>query len=109
MTKNPGSTDVSQERHYEDAIPHHQVQAGASFDVARWSFDWLQRYVSSLVAGSVPGYSATDVHVAWHVGPHFDLSLTGQDLFRSHHLEWPTSGGNIEIERSVSARVTWHR
>ena len=110
MSRNPGSRDVSQEKHYEGAIPRHQVQAGSSFDVARWSFDWLFRYVSDLPASSVPSYSASDIRVGWRLNSHVELSLVGQDLFDDHHLEWPSgSGANIEIQRSVYGRLTWRK
>ena len=103
MTKDPGGNDVSQERTYEARIPHHQVQAGASVDISRWSADWMFRYVSALPAGPVPAYTASDVRVGWRLNPHVELSVVGQDLFHGHHLEWP----NIGIERSVYARITW--
>ncbi len=107
MSRNPDSTDVSQEKHYEGSTPHHQAQAGASFDVRRWSFDWMTRYVSELTALQVPAYAASDLRVGLRLARGVELSLVGQDLFRTHHLEWPTTDGNIEIERSVYARVTW--
>ncbi len=108
FSRSPGSRDVSQEKHYEQAIPHHQVQAGWSADVSRWSFDYLLRYISELAAGPVPGYAASDVNLTWHATHQLDLSLVGQDLFSDHHLEWFTgSGANIEIRRSAFARVTW--
>ena len=106
MTKDPGGNDVSQERTYERMIPHHQVQAGASVDVSRWSIDWMFRYVSALPAGPVPAYAASDLRVAWQPIPQLELSVVGQDLFRDHHIEWAT-GDTIAIERSVYGRVAW--
>jgi iron complex outermembrane receptor protein len=109
MSRNPGSTDVSQEQHYENAIPHHQVQAGTSFDISRWSIDWLFRYVSELKSPTVPAYTASNVRLGWLATPRLEFSLVGQDLFGAHHLEWPSSGGNVEVQRSVYAAVTWRR
>ena len=110
FSRNPGSRDVSQERHYEQAIPHHQVQAGASFDVRRWSFDYWLRYVSQLAAGPVPAYTASDIRIGWRPTRELELSLVGQDLFDDHHLEWfAGTGVNVEVRRSVFARVTWRR
>jgi len=64
FARNPGSRDVSQEHHYEQAIPHHRVQAGWSADAGRWSFDYMLRCISQLAAGPVPGYAASDVRLA---------------------------------------------
>jgi iron complex outermembrane receptor protein len=109
MSKHRGSRDVSQERHYEGAIPHHQVQAGASFDLSRWSFDYLLRYVSELPASSVPAYAASSVRVGRQFGSGLELAVVGQDLFNDHHLEWPSTGGNVEISRSIYGRFVWRR
>jgi iron complex outermembrane receptor protein len=108
MTRNPGGHDVSQEATYEGRIPHHQLQAGTSFDLARVEVDYLIRYISELQAVKVQGYSASTFRIGWHAAPHFDLALVGQDLFSDHHLEWP-SAPNVEIERSVYGSVTWRR
>ncbi|HZT75332.1 MAG TPA: TonB-dependent receptor [Vicinamibacterales bacterium] len=111
MSRNPGGADVSQEKHYEGAIPHHQVQLGTSFDVGRqWALDWMFRYVSALPAQSVPSYNASDVRIAWRPQPSWELALVVQDLFAAQHLEWPSgAGANIDIGRSVYARVSLKR
>jgi iron complex outermembrane receptor protein len=110
FSRNPGSRDVSQERHYEQAVPHHQVQATWSADAGPLSFDYVVRHISQLVAGPVPAYTASDARIAWRPHPRVELSLVAQDLFDSHHLEWFTGNGvNVEIERSVYGRVTWRR
>jgi iron complex outermembrane receptor protein len=111
MTRNPGGKDVSQERRYEGLIPHHTTQLGSSFDVSKaWSIDWLFRYVSALPAGPVPGYNASTLRLGWAVTPKLELSIVGQDLFASHHLEWPApADGPLEIQRSIYARVVWRQ
>ena len=110
MSRNPGSRDVSQEKHYEGAIPNHQLQAGTSFDVRRWSFDWFFRYISDLPASGVPAYDASDFRIARRFGEGIEIAVVGQDLFDAHHLEWPSgSGPAIQIQRSVYAQITWSR
>jgi len=111
MTKDPGGNDVSQEHRYEGLIPHHMTQFGSSFDLAKaWSLDWLYRHVSALPAGPVPGYGASTLRLGWAVTPRLDLSVVGQDLFASHHLEWPApADAPLEIQRSIYVRVVWHR
>jgi iron complex outermembrane receptor protein len=106
ISRNPGSTDVSQELRYENLVPHHQVQAGTSFNVSRWSVDWLFRYVSQLGPGAVPAYRASDARLGWQMTPRIELALVGQDLFAAHHREWTSPA---EIQRSVYAALTWRR
>ena len=92
MTKNPGSTDVSQENRYEGLIAHHQVQVTSSLDVRPgWSVDWFLRYTSALAAGPIAGYPTSDLRVAWQVSPQWELSVVGQDLLHDHVAEWPGS------------------
>ena len=108
---NPGGQDVSQEQTYEGRIPHHQVQASSSVDVGQWSIDYQFRYVSKLASVKVPGYSASTIRAGWRPDPRLELAVVAQDLFSDHHLEWPSGivGGNIEIQRSIYASLTWRR
>ena len=89
--------------------PNHQVQAGTSFTASRWSFDWMFRHVSELKSPTVPAYSASDLRLGWQMTPRLELAVVGQDLFDAHHLEWPSPGAGVEVERSVYAAVTWRR
>jgi len=111
MSKNPGGNDVSQEQTYEGRIPHHQVQASSSIDMGRWSIDYQFRHISPLASVKVPGYSASTLRAGWRPDPRLELAVVAQDLFDDHHLEWPSggAGGNIEIQRSIYASVTWRR
>ncbi len=111
MSKNPGGKDVSQEQTYEGRIPHHQVQASSSVDVGQWSVDYQFRYVSRLASVAVPGYAASTIRAGWRPDPRLELAVVAQDLFGDHHLEWPSgiAGGNIEIQRSIYASLTWRR
>lgn len=110
LSKQPGSLDGSQERRNEGLSPRHQVQVHSSMDLPRgWSFDAYYRYISKLPAGPVPGYATTNVRVAWQVMPRVEIAVVGQDLHEAHHLEWPTAGGNVEIQRSAYVSVTWRR
>ena len=37
-----------------------------------------------------------------------ELGLLNLDLYRGHHLEWPSgAGGNVEVLRSGYAAATW--
>ena len=111
MTQNPGSQDVSQERRYESLVAHHQVQLGSSWDVrGGWAVDALFRYISSIEAASIPGYSTVNLRVARQIGSQLELAVVGQDLLDDHHAEWPSgSGANVEVRRSIYVRATWQR
>jgi iron complex outermembrane receptor protein len=110
MTRDPGSSDVSQERRYEGLSPHQQVDMQSSFDLPRAiSLDWIFRYVSKLPAGPVPAYATSDVRVAWQVRPELELAVIGRDLHHARHLEWPGEGpsGGVFVRRTVQVSATW--
>jgi iron complex outermembrane receptor protein len=73
-------------------------------------FDQVVRYVSALnyVSGTpvqhIPGYAELDVRVGWHATPHWEFSLTGQNLLHKHHPEFTRIS---EPQRGVYGRVTW--
>lgn len=111
MTRNPGSTDVSQERRDEGSSPRHQVQFVSALDLPRRvSVDWFLRYVSALPVPAVPAYATSTVRVAWQLRPQLELAVVGQNLHDARHLEWPAgAGGDVEIRRSAHVTVTWRR
>jgi iron complex outermembrane receptor protein len=110
LSEQPGSLDGSQERRNEGFSPRHQLQVQTSFDLpGAWSLDGLARYVSDLPAGPVPGYGTFDARLAWQVTPRLELALVGQDLAQAHHVEWPSGGGNIGLQRNAYVKVTWRQ
>jgi iron complex outermembrane receptor protein len=107
MTRNPGSTDVSQERRYEGLSPRHQVELQAAFDLPRGVFaDWLFRYASDLPAGPVPAYATSNVRVAWSPHAGLEIAVVGQDLHESRHLEW---AGGLPVRRRGYISLTWRQ
>lgn len=105
ITRDPGAIDVSQERRYEGITPRHQVQAQASADLPRnVTVDLTLRHASSLAAGPVPAYTTVSLRAGWQISPRVDVSVVGQDVNRSTHLEWP---GGRPIHRSLYAKVTF--
>lgn len=105
LTKDPGSTDVSQERRGEGLTPHHQAELQLSVDAPHGiQVDWMWSYVSRLEAGPVPPYASVNARVAWQVAPQFELALVGNDLFHERHLEWADAR---EIRRAALLSLTW--
>jgi iron complex outermembrane receptor protein len=108
MSRNRGSTDVSQERRYEGLSPRHQLQIQSSLDLpGRIALDWRLRYASDLPAGRVPSYATSNVRLAWPMTPELELAVVGQDLHEPRHVEW--AGSTVEIRRSWYVGFTWRR
>jgi iron complex outermembrane receptor protein len=107
VSRNPGSTDVSQEARYEGITPRHQVQAQVALDLSRRvTADWMVRHASRLAQGPVPAYTTSTVRVGWRLTPALELSLVGDNLNRATHLEWP---GGEPVQRSGYVKLTWRR
>lgn len=106
--KDPGGLDVSQVGSYEGTVAHHQFQLTSSTDIrGGWFVDGAVRRVSALVTGAIPAYTTLNLRVAKQLGDGLEVSLVGQDLIQRHHVEWPSSGGAIALERGAYLRLTW--
>ncbi len=107
LTRTPGGNDVTQERSHEGRTPHHQARLRIALDLpGNVSLDVFARYVSELSDAGIPAYATAGARVGWFVRPHLELAFTGRNLGDSHHREWL---GNVEIERSAFASLTWRR
>ncbi len=92
--------------------PQHQAFLVSQMDFPHHlSLDIGYRFVSRLDAYEVPAYSAFDARLGWRPSPHWEVALTGQNLFDDRHLEF---GGSqytgmtaSEVPRSVLATLTW--
>jgi iron complex outermembrane receptor protein len=72
----------------------------------RYDFDLNVRYVDSLPAGNVPGYTVADIRLARQLSDNLELSLVGQNLFEDHHFEW-SEGLVSEVEDSVYIKLLY--
>jgi iron complex outermembrane receptor protein len=111
LARDPDSRDLSQEARGERLNPRHQVHSHVSLDVARrWEVDWLFRFVDQLPTWGVPAYTTSDLRLSYRLTPAADVAVIGRDLHHARHLEFPGGGvGNVEVERSVYAKVTFRR
>ena len=98
----------------EDASPEHSANLWVAADLDnRISIDSGVRYVGSLQNPGFPetdAYLAFDMRVAWTPKPGLELSLTGQNLFDSHHPEFNPDfiiSTPTEVERSIYGKVSW--
>jgi iron complex outermembrane receptor protein len=75
---------------------------------AHWSYtpnkqieiDIIVRHVGSLNnepidLSSIPSYTTTDIRWAWHSAPSVQWSVTGRNLFMSHHLEFTSEISDV--------------
>ena len=113
----PASSKVGAERP-EGQSPQHQVFLQSSWNLTKEiELDLLARYVDSLskfpssAPNTVPSYISMDARVGWKPNKSWELSVVGQNLLDSHHLEF---GGNqflsaplIEQQRGVYAMAVW--
>lgn len=75
-----------------------------------WEVDLNLRYVDSIPELQVPSYITCDVRLAWTPRERLELSVVGQNLLDSHHLQFRDSVHTIEateVRRGVYGMLTW--
>jgi iron complex outermembrane receptor protein len=91
--------------------PTWQVSLRCDLDLLHnLELDGNYRYVSPIEAQMIPAYQTVDARVGWRLKPNLELSLVGRNLLKKSHPEFTfnlTPMPLTEIERSVSARLTW--
>ena len=109
IKRGPGSLDIGTSSIMAGSSPEHQFQAQSSFDLPKgFTFDFDYRYVSSLPALAVPGYSTGGARLAWNVGRQWELSVNGDNLWQPNHVEFPSDPGpTVAIKRSVYGQLVW--
>ncbi len=76
----------------------------------KFEFDQTVRFVGSLPAQNVRRYVTADVRLGRHVTRGLDFSMVGENLFQPHHGEFGIDPGpNVQIKRSVYAKLVWTR
>ncbi len=97
----------------ESSTPQHQASLRTNFNVTHdIDFDVWWRYTSSTVANKKPinDYFNTDMRVAWRPVKGLELSLIGQNLIQTQHIEY--QGDFLQpqvtyISRGVYAKFNW--
>jgi iron complex outermembrane receptor protein len=69
-------------------------------------FDATLRYQGSLPNPAVPAYYEMDVRWMWAVRPDTEISLIGQNLLHSSHMEFGGAPGGSMLERGVILKLT---
>ncbi len=99
----------------ETADPQNQFSFRSSMDLPQnIEFDIGLRYVDQLPinngpnAAIVPSYYEVDSRVAWHPTKNLELSIVGQNLLHSYHVEYGFPNSTQEgIQRSVYGKIAW--
>jgi iron complex outermembrane receptor protein len=89
----------------ESSSPQHQAFARSQLDLP-WNlrFDANARFVDALPRVGIRSYFTFDVRIALRVTPSITVSLVGQDLWDSHHREFP---GGTQVQRSGYAQLRY--
>jgi len=98
----------------EGSSPQNQVFLMSSWDLGhRVEFDLMSRYVDSLPGQSVPEYISLDLRLGWRPSDELELSVVGQNLLDSKHLEFGNVDAKpvplVEVQRGVYGYLTWRR
>ena len=95
----------------EGSNPRHQAQLRSHFEIARGlAWDASAYFVGRLPAQFVPSYTRLDTQLTWKLAERVELSLTGQNLLRDHHVEFNDqfqAVNSSQVKRSAYAKVTW--
>jgi iron complex outermembrane receptor protein len=102
--------DLSTEAALEGTSPQQQFLLRSSLDLSRSiELDSTLRYVDSLPALALQSYLVVDVRLGWRASENVELSVVGQNLFRSRHEEFKSSFVPVatsEVETGIYGKVT---
>jgi iron complex outermembrane receptor protein len=86
--------------------PNHWLTMQSSMDFGSITLDLNLRSVARLEGGGVPAYTELGGRLGWSISDHFELTLSGENLLRARHVEYP---GGDEIPRRVLVGLQWRR
>jgi iron complex outermembrane receptor protein len=89
--------------------PHNMIYLMSSHDIGCWQFDLIGRYVDALMWMNVPSYFEVDARIGCQVTKNMDVSIVGQNLCNTHHLEFVYADFPVatEVRRSWYGMLTW--
>lgn len=111
----PHGQDINRGRFIAGATPRHQLGLRSLMDLpANLQLDAHARYASrirqlpDIVDGSgLPSYTELDLRLGWRATERLEVSLIGQNLLHSRHIEFGTAEQRGQIERSAYAKLAW--
>ena len=89
--------------------PTNQAYLMSSWDLpCKLEFDLMSRYVQNLPTLDVPAYATMDARLGWRPNESWELSVIGQNLLQSHHLEFVGQTTILsEVNRGVFAQIVF--
>jgi iron complex outermembrane recepter protein len=115
MSLTPLGEDLNRNRFYAGSTPRNQAGIQSYFDLPHN----VELYGGVRVLSAIetlpeivngtgdPGYQELDLNAIWHVNPRLTLSLEGDSLLHSSHIEFGDPEERSAIRRSVFGRLTW--
>ncbi len=96
----------------EDKDPEFQYNFRSYLSLPHnFEFDTIVYFVDSLESMDVSHYVRLDLRIGWKPIPELELSLVGQNLQDSKHLEFGNERfqfqARTQVERSIYGKVTW--
>ena len=117
LHQRPTSQSVVSVPYYQGNAPERMAQLRSHVELAkRWSWDASAYYVDPLknqgplVNVRIPAYTRVDSGFTWQAGERLSLSVVGQNLAQTRHLEFDDVFGSMqsgELKRSGYIRISW--
>ena len=106
-----GSLDAVSVADGQGSSPGQQAQIRSHVELlTNLTWDTNAYFVGRLPAQLVASYTRLDSQLVWRFAERVQLSVTGQNLLRDHHVEFNDqfqSVSSSEVKRSAFARLTW--
>ena len=91
--------------------PGHQAQLRSHVELSSGlAWDASAYFVGRLPAQFVASYTRLDTQLTWKLAERVELSLTGQNLLKDHHVEFNDrfqAVNTSQVKRSAYAKLTW--
>jgi len=104
-----GSTSVADA---QGSNPGHQAQLRSHLELSGGlAWDASAYFVGRLPAQFIASYTRLDTQLTWKLAERVELSLTGQNLLRDHHVEFNDEFQGVnssQVKRSAYAKLTWY-
>jgi iron complex outermembrane receptor protein len=108
--------DLNRGRFYAGATPRHQyglrsfvdLPGGLQLDAQLRRIGSIRSVPQIATGAGLPGYTELDVRLNWSVNERLDITVAGQNLLHSRHVEFATSSELVANERSVYGKVILH-
>ena len=70
-------------------------------------FDVFLRRIGTFPDPAVSAYTAVDARIGWRPRPEWEFSVTAQNLFDPHHIEFGAPATASQFDRGVFFKVVW--